>query len=107
MPATIPVHSNAHIAECLLHLNRKREALAFLAKELRVYPVSIIAIYNKMRLEMELGLKKHAEATADRLEWTLKFKGLKIDDLKRILSNPELDGRYYLLRNGKKGDGGK
>jgi hypothetical protein len=101
LPATIPVHSNAHIAECLIHSNRKRDALDFLEKELRVYPISIIAIYNKMRLEIDLGLAERAKATNERLEWALKFKGLKRKDLACILKNPELDGRFHLIKKSR------
>lgn len=98
LPGTIIVHSNAHIADCLIHLNRKKEALSYLREELKIYPVSLVALYNTLRLEKKLGLTKQAETTANRLFETLKFKGLNLKDLKTILKNPKLDGRYYLLK---------
>jgi tetratricopeptide (TPR) repeat protein len=98
LPGNIIVHSNAHIAECLLKFNRKREALSYLREELKIYPVSLVALYNKLRLEKKMGLTAEAESTTSRLFNTLKFKGLNLNDLKKILSNPELDGRYYLLK---------
>ena len=99
MPANIIVHSNSHIAECLLHMGRKREALSRMREELRVYPVSIIALHNTLMLEKELGLEKDAQATAARLMKALKFKGLKLDDMKIVLRHPEYDGRFDLLKS--------
>ena len=102
LPDRIIAHHNAHIANCLSRMKRKTEALACMREELRVYPVSIIALCNTLRLERELGLSAQSSETAARLMEALKFKGLRVNDIKTILENPKLDGRYYLLRKNAK-----
>ncbi|NOY75100.1 MAG: hypothetical protein GXP32_04830 [Kiritimatiellaeota bacterium] len=98
LPGNIIVHSNAHIANCLIHLNRRREALSYLYEELKVYPVSIIALHNILRLEKTLGLDIQAEKTAVRLLEALKFKGLTVGDIKLILEHPKFDGQFHLIK---------
>jgi hypothetical protein len=94
-------HQNSHIANCLRHAGRINEALNYQTLETQVYPISIIAYYNRMQLEKALGLRQRAEISAERLIYSLKLKGLSIGDLKRVLKNPELDGRFHELKHPK------
>lgn len=97
-PAKIVVHSNSRLAECLIRMNRKKEALFYLNQEIKVYPLSSIALYNKILLEKDLGDIKGAEITAEKLIKQMKFKGLKLGDMKRILADPGLDDRFHELK---------
>ena len=97
-PAKIVIHSNSRIAECLIKMGRKNEALPYFEKEIQVFPLSIIGLYNKLQLEMELGRKKDAEISADKLMKLLAFKGLKKEDLQRTIDNPGFDGRFDQLK---------
>jgi tetratricopeptide (TPR) repeat protein len=96
-PASKIVHSNARIAQCLIFMNQKKEALKYLMLEASAYPLSSLTLYNQMLLEKELGLFENAKQTAKKLNSQLKFKGLKTTDMKLILKYPELDNKFNLI----------
>lgn len=103
-PAKFVGYSNARIAECLIKMNRKPEALGYLDKHVKAFPLSSIALYNKLLLERELGRITDAEVTATRLINVMKLKGLKLEDMKEIIQNPEFDNRFHQLKEFKKID---
>ena len=92
-------HSNRHIAEALLKSSRKTEALAFLRKDSRNFPISIVTLYMEMTLENELGQKKEAEITAEKLFNALRHMGLTEKHIPLILENPYFENRFVELRN--------
>jgi len=102
----LPDHSFAYSNNlrglCLIELGRKREALSCFRQEVRAYPISLVALYNLLRLERDLGLEEASRHTAERLDWALMMKGLKPADLPNVLANPtyDLDFLYYEGRNG-------
>ena len=96
-PAGKIVHRNARMAQCLIFMNKKKEALKYLMLEAKAYPLSSLTLYNQMLLEKELGLLKATNYTARQLNSQLKFKGLKPSDMKLILKYPELDNKFNLI----------
>jgi hypothetical protein len=92
-------HSNRHIAEALLKSGRKTEALVFLRKDSRNYPISIVTLYMEMSLENELGQKKEAEITAEKLFNALRHMGLTEKHIPAILKNPYYENKFVELRN--------
>ena len=92
-------NSNRHIAECLLKLGRKEEALIFLRKDVNNFPISIISLYMQMSLENDLGRKNEAELTAAKLVNALVHKGLTEKHIPEILANPYYDNKFVELRN--------
>ncbi|MBN1864588.1 MAG: O-antigen ligase family protein [Victivallales bacterium] len=97
-PSRIVVHSNARMAECLLRMNRKSEALKYMDLETKAFPLSSLALYNLLLLQKELGNNDAAEITAEKLIRVIKFKGLDVKDLKAIFDDPGLDHRFYKLK---------
>ena len=93
-PDKFIAHANAHTANCLIQYHRNFEALGYLKKETKAYPLSIIAYSNRLNMERKLNLKTEARKTAAILLWILKFKGFSPEDLDKILSNPDMDNRY-------------
>lgn len=96
-PMGIIAHLNLRKADCLMQMGRKSEALQYLKKESTVFPLSSLTLYKQILLERELGKTNDAEKTALKLIQQLKFKGLQISDMKKILSNPELDNKFHLI----------
>ena len=92
-------HSNRHIAEALLKAGRKTEALVFLRKDSRNYPISIVTLYMEMTLEDELGQKKEAEITAEKIYYALRHMGLTEKHIPAILKNPYYENKFVELRN--------
>lgn len=97
-PAKIVGYSNARIAECLIKMNRKHEALIYCDRHIKAFPLSSLAVYNKLLLERDLGKDADAAATANKLLDVMRFKGLKLEDMHKILKNPELDNRFEKLQ---------
>jgi len=93
-PSKIIAHLNSHIAHALIDANRKNEALGYLARETQVFPISIIALDNKMRLEKELGEMDKANQTASKLLWVLRLKGIPPKDINKVRQNPAMDNRF-------------
>lgn len=100
-PAKLVVHSNSRTAQCLIEMNRKSEALKYYDKEIQVFPLSSIALYNKFLLQKDMGRENAAEKTLMQLDQLMRFKGLKMEDMKRILANPEFDNRFHELKEKK------
>jgi tetratricopeptide (TPR) repeat protein len=98
LPDRILSHANSHMADCMLRLGRRRDALHYLDEESVAQPTSLVALRNKLVLERALGFDVAAERTAERLIAILKFKGMKLKDLGRVLRNPDLDGHFYKLK---------
>ena len=96
-PMSIVVHLNKRQSDCLMQMGRKREALQYLKKESIVFPLASLPLYKQILLERELGKNNDAEKTAFKLIQQLKFKGLKLSNMKKILANPELDNRFHLI----------
>jgi O-antigen ligase len=92
-------HSNRHIAEALLKSGRRKEALAFLRKDTRNFPISVVSLYMELSLENELGQKKDAELTAERLLNALRHMGLTEKHIPLILKNPYYENKFVELRN--------
>ena len=92
-------HSNRHIAESLLKSGRKKEALDFLRKDTRNFPISVISLYMEMSLENELGLKGEAEITAEKLLNALRHMGLTEKHIPAMLENPYYENKFVELRN--------
>lgn len=92
-------HSNRHIAEALLKSGRKKEALDFLQKDTRNFPISVVSLYMQMSLENDLGLKKEAEITAEKLFNALRHMGLTEKHIPIILQNPYYENKFVELRN--------
>jgi len=103
-PSGIVVHRNMRIAECLIFMNRKKEALHYLNNESIAFPLSSLVLYNKILLENELDMKKEAQKTTRLLNAQLKFKGLKPSDMQIILQYPELDNKFHLVKQFRKTD---
>ena len=97
-PDRILAHANSHMADCCLRFGWKREALRYLELELVAQPTSLVALYNKLALERSLRMDAAASDTAQRIMGVLKFKGLKLEDLRMILANPRCDGKFYMLK---------
>ena len=100
-PMKIIVHSNLRTADCLMQMGRKNEALQYLKKESTMFPLSSLPLYSQILLERELGKTNDAEKTAFKLIQQLKFKGLQLSDMKKILANPKLDNKFHLINNSK------
>lgn len=96
-PCSSVGHSYAYKAACLLNEGKKEEALDYLDKELKKFPISIVALHNKMMLENELGLINERDATLAKLFYALDKKGLSIKDLPKIMKNPYLDDKFNEL----------
>lgn len=92
-------HSNRHIAEALLKSGRKKEALDFLRKDTRNFPISVVSLYMEMSLENELGQKEEAEITAEKLFNALQHMGLTEKHIPMILQNPYYENKFVELRN--------
>lgn len=97
-PSKIVVHANAHLAECLTLMNRKAEAINYLDREIKAFPLSSIALYKKLLLEKDLGRIDAANRTANKLVKLMKFKGLELKDMKKILADPTLDNKFHRLK---------
>jgi len=97
LPDRILSHANSHMADCMLRLGRRRDALHYLGEEVVAQPTSLVALRNQLALERALGLDVAAERTAERLIAILKFKGMTLKDLGRVLRNPDLDGHFNKL----------
>lgn len=97
-PTSSVGHSNSYLAECLLKQGRKNEALEYLNKEVKSFPISVIALYNKMRLENELNLASDAEKTAGQLVMALKFKNFEMSDIPQLYANPYYDDKFHEFR---------
>lgn len=97
-PAKIVAHSNARTAQCLIKMNRKKEALKYMDKEIKVFPLSSLALHNKYVLQKDMGDKEAALNTYKQLIKLMKFKGLEMSDMQRILAKPELDNRFDRLK---------
>jgi O-antigen ligase len=93
-PAKIVAHLNSHIAHALIQENHKNEALEYLTRETQVFPISIIALDNKMRIEKELGKMDRANQTANKLLWVFRIKGIPPKDINKIRQNPEIDNHF-------------
>ena len=53
---------------------------------------------KKILLEKELNRIEQAKATTQKLYWIMGIKDLTKEDVNKILRNPELDGKYHLLK---------
>jgi len=100
-PMRIIANTNFNIANCLIKMNRKSEALQYLKEESTLFPLASLPLYKQIFLERELGKTNDAEKTAFKLIQQLKFKGLQLSDMKKILANPELDNKFHLINNSK------
>ncbi len=94
-PTSSVGHSNSYLAACLLKRGRKVEALEYLNREVKYFPISVVALYNKMRLENELNLVSDAEKTAGQLVMALKFKNFEMSDIPELCANPHYDDRFH------------
>jgi hypothetical protein len=93
-PAGFVAHMNAHIADCLIRMNRKHEALYYLTQETRAFPISVIAFNNKLMMEKTLCMRNSAEQTAEKLLWIMMLKNITPENFRKIRQNPILDGKY-------------
>ncbi|GEM_PF-6363250 len=91
-------HSNRHIAECLLALGRKEEALSYMRKDTTCFPISVISLCMQISLEKELGLTNNAEFSTLRLMNALKHMGLTEKHIPEILKNPYYENKFVELR---------
>jgi hypothetical protein len=92
-------HSNRYIAEALLKSGRKKEALAFLRKDIRNFPISVVSLYMEMSLENELGEKDEAKITYERILNALQHMGLTEKHIPMMLKNPYYENKFVELRN--------
>ncbi len=92
-------HSNRYIAESLIKSGRKKEALAFIRKDIRNFPISVVSLYMEMSLENELGEKDQAKITSKRLLNALQHMGLTEKHIPIILKNPYYENKFIELRN--------
>lgn len=92
-------HSNRHIAGALLKSGRKKEALDFLRRDTRNFPISVVSLYMEMSLENELGQKEEAEITAEKLYTALRHMGLTEKHIPAILENPYYENKFVELKN--------
>ncbi len=92
-------HSNRHIAESLVKSGRKKEALDFIRKDTRNFPISVVSLYMEMSLENELGQREEAEITAEKLFNALRHMGLTEKHIPAILQNPYYENKFVELRN--------
>jgi hypothetical protein len=99
VPCPQIAHSNRHIAGALLKSGRKNEALEFLRKDTRNFPISVVSLYMEMTLENELGQKKEAEMTAEKLFTALRHMGLTGKHIPAMLANPYYENKFVELKN--------
>ncbi|HBC88214.1 MAG TPA: hypothetical protein DCZ94_14785 [Lentisphaeria bacterium] len=92
-------HSNRHIAECLLSLGRKKEALSYIRKDTVCFPISVISLMLQISLEKELGLQNDAEFSKLKLLSALNHMGLTEKHIPEILKNPYYENKFVELRN--------
>jgi tetratricopeptide (TPR) repeat protein len=97
-PSKIIAHLNSHIAHALIKEGRENEALEYLTRETKVFPISIIALDNKLSLEKKLNKMKEANLTASKLLWVLRLKRISPKDINKVRQNPEIDNRYNEIR---------
>jgi len=84
-------HNNGFTGYNLGGLNRHREALPYLAKEVANFPIGICGWYNLFINQMVLGMRADAEESRKAMLACLKIKGLTEEDLALVLKNPEFD----------------
>ncbi len=96
-------HSNDYLAACSLRMGRRLDAMDYLDRELQIFPLSLVSLYNKMRLEIDLGRSADAEKTANAITEVLQFKSLKLEDLAEILKDPFYDSNFHEVKY-KKGE---
>jgi O-antigen ligase len=80
---------------CLEALGRLPEALEHARIDTIHYPVSIQGLHRRLKLEDTLGMTAAAAATAARLDWALRMKGLTPADLPALLRNPDFDLNFH------------
>jgi len=98
IPSKIVAHANSRTSYCLIKMNRLKEALIYQNKEIKVFPLSSLAVYNKYLLEKQLGNNKAAKRTLKHLDNLMQFKGLHLNDIKKIVADPGLDDHYEKLK---------
>ncbi len=90
------VYSHRLRSICLERMGRLPEALDHARIDTIHYPLSIQGLHRRLSLENKLGMTTAAAATAARLDWALRMKGLTPADLPAILRNPDFDLNFHL-----------
>jgi len=104
-PIKTYAHSNGFIGLILCRKSKFTEALKYLRKESETYPLSSIVWYYRFAAYTQTGDKAAAQDCYEAMLASLKIKGLSINDLPELLTNPEYDTRPQLLIKKRAGAG--
>ncbi len=88
-------HSNAYTAFNLIKLNRKKDAIPYLTKEVLNYPLSAGAWYRLFLIQKQLKMYKEADSSLKNSLKALLYKGLPPNAMKLLIANPQYDFRPW------------
>ena len=84
-------HSNAYTALNLIKLNKKKDAIPYLTKEVINYPLSATAWFRLSIVQRELKMYKDADFSLKNAQIAISYKGLPPNAMKFLIDNPKYD----------------
>lgn len=91
MPISNYAHSNGFTGLALIKLNKMKESLPYLLKEVVIYPFLVGSWYRLYYVQEYLGMKKASQISYNNMQEVLKQKNLPPKALYFLLENPDYD----------------